>query len=99
MIDTTDVLVRLQQRYRERDFCLAVLELWAGVKKQGIESESVKSFGFDEKLLTRRERLTSIWDFLERSTGKRRAIFHNYVRLHDDTTVQLNPMLKAVYED
>ena len=98
-IDATNVLARLRQRYRERDYCLAVLDLWAGVKMQGIESETVECFGFDEKLLTRWEWLTRD-RFLERlPTGKLRPVYHNYVRLHDDTIVPLNPRLRAVYED
>ena len=32
-----DVIARIRRNERERDYCLAVLDLWAQVQEQGIE--------------------------------------------------------------
>ena len=47
-----DVMARIKRNSREREFCLAVLDLWANVQAQGIEIESVDKFGYDPKRLT-----------------------------------------------
>ena len=47
-----DVMARIKRNSREREFCLAVLDLWANVQAQGVEIESVDKFGYDPKRLT-----------------------------------------------
>jgi hypothetical protein len=101
------LLARIKQTRKEQDYCYAVLDLWAGVQAQNIEIESVKAFGFDPKLLSRQEqakanraRIQQGDPFVDRlPNGKLLPRFHNYVRHHDGSTTQLNPMLKAVYKD
>lgn len=103
-----EVIERIRHKSRERDYCLAVLELWAQVQAQGIDPEAVDAFGFDSKLLTGKDKRayqqSSLpgggpgGQFMERRrNGSYRMLLYNYVRLKDGTTQSLNPMLKAVY--
>ena len=108
MVETaSDVVACIRQKDRERDYCLAVLELWAQVQAQGIEPETVEAFGFDPKLLTGRDKLIYYQPlfpggglggpFVERRrNGSHRTLVHNYVRLKDGSIRSLNPMLKAI---
>jgi hypothetical protein len=98
-----DVIARIRRNQKERDFCLAVLDLWARVQEQGIEVGRVASFGFDSRALTEKQK----WDFHRRRSyyietlpsGEKRLRFYNYVRHHDGGMTRLDPMLEAVYED
>ena len=54
-----DVIDRIRRNERERDYCLAVLDLWAQVQEQGIEIGRVASFGFDSRVLTEKRSATS----------------------------------------
>lgn len=105
MSDTaTDVLARIERNSRERDYCLAVLRLWAEAQAQGVEPETVVAFGFDPKLLTGNDKRAYYrpggrpgGPFVERRrNGSYRTLMHNYVRLTDGSVRPLNPMLKAV---
>ena len=107
-----DVMARIKRNSREREFCLAILDLWANVQAQGILIESVDKFGYDPKLLTRAGKVQVMKARLLRRDGSnpdpfveqlpngaRRVKVYNYVRHFDGTTTQLEPMLTAVYED
>ena len=102
-----DVIDRIRRNDREREYCLAVLDLWAQVQEQGIEIERVASFGFDRSILTEGQkrgrasikaggRMTPI----SRSCpmASYRLAVYNYVRHHDGGITRLDPMLEAVYE-
>jgi hypothetical protein len=51
-----EIMARLRERHEERGKLLAQLEMWAKVKAQGIDPETVDRFGFDPKLLTPEQR-------------------------------------------
>jgi hypothetical protein len=98
-----DVIARIRRNVRERDYCLAVLDLWAQVQEQGIDISRVASFGFDSRALTAQEDRRFRRDFhayIETlPSGKKRPLVYNYVRHHDGGITRLDPMLQAVYED
>jgi len=106
-----DVLDRIERNIRERDYCLAVLRLWAEAQAQGFDPETVEAFGFDPKLLTGKDKRAYYSSpfpgsvggpFVQRrKNGSYRTLMHNYIRLKDGTIKPLNPMLKAVrhYDD
>jgi hypothetical protein len=102
-----DVIDRIRRNDREREYCLAVLDLWAQVQEQGIEIERVASFGFDRSILTEGQK--RVWRFHQsrrsddpyvekRPNGGYRLKVYNYVRHHDGGITRLDPMLEAVYE-
>jgi len=89
-----ELLERVKTREAERAYLMAQLEVWAGAKAQGIDSDTVRRFGFDSRLLTRKQR-RRLSDYLEAApTGERRPRWLNCAWLHDGTQVQLDPMLK-----
>jgi hypothetical protein len=96
-----DLIAHIRQLQRERDYCLAVLDLWAQVQEQGIDVGSAASFGFDSSLLSPSEaRLfhNRMHEYIETlRSGKRRPLVYNFIR-RDGVVTRLNPMLKAVYE-
>jgi hypothetical protein len=98
-----DVIARIRRNQRDRDYCLAVLDLWAQVQEQGIEIGQVESFGFDTRILSPSEERLFRRDFgayVETlPSGQKRPCFYNYVRRCDGSATPLDPMLKAVYED
>ena len=102
-----DVIDRIRRNDREREYCLAVLDLWAQVQEQGIEIERVASFGFDRSILTEKETRARRGACLggrpdpyteTLPSGKIRLRVYNYVRHHDGGITRLDPMLKAVHE-
>ena len=102
MGETARVLIaHIRQLQREREYCLAVLDLWAQVQEQGIDVGSAASFGFDSNLLSLSEaRLfhNRMHEYIETlRSGKKRPMVYNYIR-RGETVTRLNPMLKAVYE-
>ena len=102
-----DVIGRIRRNEREREYCLAVLDLWAQVQEQGIDIERVESFGFDTSILPEREKRP--WRFYQHRrpdpyvetlpSGEKRLRVYNYVRHHDGGITRLDPILKAVHED
>ena len=98
-----DVIARIRRLEREREFCLAALDLWAQVQAQGIEISRVASFGFDSRALTPAQER----DFRQHQdkyiqtlpNGGKRLLFYNYVKHHDGGVTRLDPMLKAVYDE
>ena len=98
-----DIVARIRRNQREREHCLAVLDLWAQVQEQGIEVEQVASFGLDSRILSPSEGRLFRRDFgayVETlPSGQKRPRVYNYVRHHDGSTAPLDPMLQAVYED
>ena len=97
-----DVMASIRRKQKEREYLLAVLELWAQVQEQGIAIAQVASFGFDSRVLTPREGRDfhrRFSEYIERlPSGKTRPCFYNYVRHHDGGMTRLEPMLRAVYE-
>lgn len=98
---------RIKAREKERAYLLAQLDLWAKVKAQGIEPDTVRSFGFDTRLLTQEQkrqwhrphRVGELDPYIETlRTGKTRPKVFNYVRHHDGSQTVLDPVLEAVYE-
>jgi len=101
-----EVIDRITACEKERAYLLAVLDLWVKAQDQGIDSDTVRGFGFDSRLLTpvqRRRQFVptqpGVNQYIEvLRTGRRRPRLFNYVWHHDDSQTILNPMLKAVYE-
>jgi hypothetical protein len=88
---------------------LAQLDLWAKVQAQGIDIDTVESFGFSEEFLTTkqkfeaqrayvRNRVTATpWRGTKRfANGHYECVVYNYVRHHDGTKTILSSLLKAV---
>lgn len=82
----------MNEHAQERAYLLAVLDLWAQAESQGVDPETVKSFGFDPRLCSnpKEKREALRWKRTER---------FNYVRHHDGTRTKLDPPLRAVYRD
>ncbi len=104
----TDVLKRIKRNTQSRDYCLAVLDLWAHVQEQGIEIEAVESFGFDEKFLSAADKQKAHKHWLRTQSnlfvtrlpnGRHRLNVYNYVRLKDGSVVTLSPVLDAPPDD
>jgi hypothetical protein len=55
-----DLLDSIAQKRAEQDRLLAQLALWEEVKAQGIDIDTVASFGFDPKLLTNKQKRAAI---------------------------------------
>lgn len=104
-MSTIDTIARIKRLSKERDYCLAMLEMWAKVEQQGVDPEAVASFGFDEKLLSgkdrdRHKRVSTLSPFVRRlPTGGYVLLFYNYVRLKDGTVHPLDPMVQAPRQD
>lgn len=106
MSTAQEVIDRMMDREKERAYLLAVLDLWVKAQAQGIDTDTVRSFGFDGRLLTweqKRQRFVGPWrredKYIETfRTGRKRPRVFNYVRHHDGSRTVLNPMLEAVYE-
>ncbi len=103
-----DILGRIKSKRSEQAFCYSQLEMWAKVKTQGIDVDSVLSFGYREKNHTTADkkellaalRQTQSNPFVRRMpNGSYRVLFFNYVRHHDGTMTVLNPKIKAPYAD
>lgn len=106
-MSAVDLIDAIRQKERERQYCLDVLDLWARTADQGIDINTVKSFGFDEKLLaaadrSKREfavRLQKPDPFVARMpNGSYKLLAYNYVRHFDGSQTTLNPPLKAPHE-
>jgi hypothetical protein len=104
----TDVMDRIKRNNCERSYCLAVLDLWANVQTQGIAIESVDKFGFDPGLLSKADKakmdkariIRQADPFVEHlPNGGHRLKVYNYIRHHNGSITQLEPMLKAPYRD
>jgi len=89
-----ETLDRLKAHEQERAYLMAQLEVWADAKLQGIDPDTVRRFGFDSRLLTRKQR-RRLSDYLEvLPGGERRPRWLNCVWLHSGEQAQLDPMLK-----
>ena len=100
----TDALEMLSARNRERETLIDTLRLWAEVEKQGIDPETVKSFGLDS------HRLYNGMGFSEQSqwrgmqcytgcvrdkvTGRWSPVWYNYVTLNSGERQYLSPALR-----
>lgn len=95
-----ELIQSLQKKHAERGYLLATLDMWAKVRAQGIDPDTVKSFGFDESKVEpkwrRAARMSAITGsphpYLDSSKCPR---YHNYVRLHDNTRTKLNPPVQV----
>ena len=103
-----DVLARIKSKRSEQAFCYAQLEMWAKVKAQGIDIDTVAMFGYSEKHHTAADKkeLQAAWrqaqinPFVCRMpNGSFRVLFFNFVRHHDGSITVLNPKIKAPYAD
>jgi hypothetical protein len=103
-----DVLDRIKKNRSEQAFCYAQLEMWAKVKAQGIDIDTVATFSYSEKHHTSADKkeLQTAWrqtqsnPFVRRMpNGSYRVLFFNFVRHHDGSITVLNPKIKAPYAD
>jgi len=103
-----DTLDCIKQNRSEQAFCYAQLEMWAKVKAQGIDIDTVDKFGYSEKNHTAADKkeLQAAWrqtqsnPFVRRMpNGSHRVLFFNYVKHHDGSMTVLNPKIKAPYAD
>ena len=98
-----DLIARMREHDAERAYLLAVLNLWVQAETQGIDPETVKSFGFSLRFCkTERERREArTWKPTRDDDGcavVRSPVF-NFVSHHDGTQTRLNPPLKAIYRE
>ena len=70
------------------------LRLWADIKAQGISSEDVDSFGFEEKFLCKRDADLLRGKGERLPSGKYTCPVYNSVRLKNGTKRQLDPILR-----
>ena len=77
-----ELLDRIRDRGRERDYVLDVLALWDVAKQAGYEPDDVKAFTFRREFLSREE----LREFVPRAgeyATKNEREYHNCVRLHN----------------
>jgi hypothetical protein len=101
--DIEATMERLRKAEAERAFLLAQLEMWSLTKAQGIDIDTVRNFGFDSRLLDKRQKR----DFHERmgdyirtyKSGHKQILKYNCVWHIDGSQTKLDPMLKAVFRE
>ncbi len=103
-----DIKARINSKRREQAYLYAQLEMWASVKDQGIDIDTVDKFGYSEKHHTREDKRKADLEWRRSQSnpfvcrmpnGSFKLLFYNYVKHHDGTITVLNPMVKAPHED
>lgn len=88
-----EILARIEAKIKEQQQLLRTLSMWNEVRIQGIDPDDVLSFGFDESLMTHKDKMEA----------RRKNVFwfktpitntHNFVRLKDGMKISLNPPIK-----
>jgi hypothetical protein len=102
-MSATELIAKIRRNQQERDFCLAVLNMWAQVQEQGIVIDTVSSFGFDSRILTQSENKlfhARMNEYIETGrSGAKRPLVYTHVTLKDGSKTKLTPMISAVYEE
>lgn len=95
------VIDLIRVKSRERDYLLALLELWVQAEAQGIDSSDGGSFGLDTQLFGPKERSRyQRGEFTQRdNTGVVCVLMYNFFCYSDGRVIALNPMLKAVHRE
>lgn len=109
-MSVSEITDRLAARDAERSLLLRTLAMWAKVKEQGTDPETVARFGFDPELLTTSERNEARrknhnwtrfnpygWPVSRNSEGSAviRPRKYNFVRLKTGDVVTLSPMVDS----
>lgn len=103
-----ETINKLKELGKQRDQLVRQLEMWAHIKAQGIDPESVVSLTFDPKMMTDEERREARrlhphasqsnpydWPEFRNEEGRLtiRTAQYNCARLSDGTSVRLNPVV------
>ena len=105
MTPVQELLESIKAKRAEQAKLLAELDLWAAVQAQGIDIDTVATFGFKPEWLTRIERAQRMlaqrnrqpdpFDGPQDANGHYECVVYNFVRLKDGTVMRLQPSLRA----
>jgi hypothetical protein len=98
-----EILDRIQSKNAERSILIDQLRMWAEVKAQGIDPETVESFGWKTNLVpanimeqaaSRHHKGKFPWygEWLRKSG---RPLWYNYLNMKDGSVKQLSPYIQA----
>lgn len=103
-----EVLERLQKANQEQAALLRQLRMWSKVQAQGIDPETVATFGFDPNLMSFKEKHECRRRFRGEGVGmncnpynfpivdgKFRPTRYNYVNLKNGQRIKLEPAIEA----
>ena len=101
----TTTLESIKEKQLKQAEYIAQLDLWAAVQEQGIAIDSVDTFGFEPKWMTRIERCQRLnaqrkfmpnpFDGPMLANGHCTCTVYNYVKHKDGTITRLRPTLRA----